>query len=59
MANFEIKYELGGGYDNKVELEIRLVTKPSSEDIIELLTAIETIDKFAKKNLELRRLDNE
>lgn len=54
MAAFEIKYELGLDYENKVELDIRLATKPDSEDIIELLTAIETLDTFAKKNLDLK-----
>jgi len=54
MAVFELKYELGIEYDNKVELDIRLKTKPSSEDNIELLTALETLDSFARKYLDLK-----
>lgn len=54
MVVFDIKYELGLEYDNKVELSVRLSNKPSDEDLVELLAAITTLDTFAQKNLDFK-----
>lgn len=54
MAIFEVKYELGTGYENKVELDIRLENKPSGEDLTTLVTLVETLDDFAKKNVDFK-----
>ena len=49
MAKFEIAYNQSIGYDEKVEVDIRLNKRPDKEEYQTILDAIETLDKIAKK----------
>lgn len=53
MTNFELKFERGTDYDNKIELNIRLLIKPSVEDSKAILDSIDTLNGFANKYLKL------
>ena len=49
MAKFEMNYKHSADYDKKVELEIRLQSRPTQADYKKMLDAIETLDEVAKK----------
>lgn len=49
MAKFELNYKHSKDYDEKVELEIRLQSRPTQTDYKKMLDAIETLNEVAKK----------
>ena len=57
MAKFEISYNQSVGYDEKVEVDIRLNKRPDKEEYQTILDAIETLDKIAKKYVVVPPVD--
>lgn len=49
MAKFEVHYNQYIDYDNKVEADIRLASRPTKEEYQEILDAIETLNQIAQK----------
>lgn len=49
MAKFELHYNQGAEYDHKVEVDIRLQNRPTQQEYQDMLDAIDTLDKVAKK----------
>jgi len=49
MAKFELHYNQSVGYDDKVEIDIRLESRPTKAEYQEMLDAIETLNKVAQK----------
>lgn len=53
MAKFEVNYKHTAEYDSKVELEIRLQTRPTQTDYKKILDAIETLNEVAQKYVKI------
>jgi hypothetical protein len=49
MAKFELHYNQSASYENKVEVDIRLETRPTKVEYQDMLDAIETLNKVAQK----------
>ena len=52
MSEYELSYKKENDYYNKLELTIRLKSKPSKVDMDSILDAIETLEDFANKYLK-------
>lgn len=57
MAKFEITYNQSIGYEQKVEVDVRLNKRPDKEEYQTILDAIETLDKIAKKYMVIPPAD--
>lgn len=49
MAKFELHYNQSAEYDHKIEVDILLQNRPTQQEYQDMLDAIDTLDKVAKK----------
>ncbi len=52
--NFELKLSRGDTYDERVDVEIRFKTPPTSEDYKDMLKAISVLNTYASKYLTIK-----
>ena len=53
MAKFQIEYKHRIDFEEQVELDIRLASRPSKEDYQTILDAISKLDEVAKKYIKI------
>lgn len=53
MSKFELNYKHAADYENKVELEIRLQTRPTQTDYKKMLDAIEVLNEIGQKYVKI------
>jgi len=53
MSKFALDYTRKADYDDKVELEIRLQTRPTQTDYKKMLDAIETLAEIGRKYVKI------
>lgn len=53
MAKFQVEYKHRIDYEEQVELDIRLASRPTKEDYQTILDAISKLDEVAKKYIKI------